>query len=271
MSLNILDNNQRDAIALRQDRKAKFVLFRELAPEGHKEWLVPAAPARRKACWGRAKPSSVRSAWLWQIRLGRGHGASRLALGWPWHGRGVKCGAVLYVALERRQIVIRRAIAFREHYQVPDAPFAIVGGVYDLRTSQAVNELITVVKQIEEETAEELVLIVIDTISRALCGGDENSSKDMGAIVAATSRLQTATKAHVLWVHHMPQDGQRGLGATVHCSGLWTPPFTWRSCRTTFVAPRWSRPTTPRRATSNLFLGECHYWARNDRTDHSAS
>jgi RecA-family ATPase len=59
-------------------------------------------------------------------------------------------------------------------------------------------------------------LIVIDTISRALCGGDENSPKDMGAIVAATSRLQAETKAHVLWVHHMPQDGAerlRGHGA----------------------------------------------------------
>ena len=204
MSLNILDNNQRDAIALRQDRKAKFVLFRELAPEGHKEWLVKGLLGAGEASAVYGVPGCGKSVLVEDMAL-------HIALGWPWHGRGVKCGAVLYVALERRQIVIRRAIAFREHYQVPDAPFAIVGGVYDLRTSQAVNELITVVKQIEEETAEELVLIVIDTISRALCGGDENSSKDMGAIVAATSRLQTATKAHVLWVHHMPQDGAERL------------------------------------------------------------
>jgi len=57
---------------------------------------------------------------------------------------------------------------------------------------------------------------VIDTLSRALSGGDENSSKDMGMIVAATSKLQAETKAHILWVHHMPQDGAerlRGHGA----------------------------------------------------------
>ena len=40
--------------------------------------------------------------------------------------------------------------------------------------------------------------------------------KDMGAIVAATSKLQAETKAHIIWVHHMPQDGAerlRGHGA----------------------------------------------------------
>src|SRR5215471_11623196 len=85
-----------------------------------------------------------------------------------------------------------------------------------MRTPQAIQSIIEAAKQVEAETGEEIVLIVIDTISRALNGGDENSPKDMGAIVAATSKLQAETKAHVLWVHHMPQDGAerlRGHGA----------------------------------------------------------
>ena len=89
-------------------------------------------------------------------------------------------------------------------------------GVFDLRTPQAVATLIETAREVEAETGETVALIVIDTISRALCGGDENSPKDMGAIVAATSKLQSETKAHVLWVHHMPQDGAerlRGHGA----------------------------------------------------------
>src|SRR5215471_3310142 len=99
-----------------------------------------------------------------------------------------------------------------------------------MRTPQAIQSIIEAAKQVEAETGEEIVLIVIDTISRALNGGDENSPKDMGAIVAATSKLQTDTKAHVLWVHHMPQDGAerlRGHGAllgamdtTVHVERL---------------------------------------------------
>src|SRR5215471_13609379 len=98
-----------------------------------------------------------------------------------------------------------------------------------MRTPQAVQSIIEAAKQVEAETDEEIVLIVIDTISRALAGGDEKSPKDMGAIVAATSRLQE-TQAHILWVHHMPQDGAerlRGHGAllgamdtTVHVERL---------------------------------------------------
>jgi AAA domain len=142
--------------------------------------------------------------------------AMHVAAGREWHGRAVKQGAVLYVALERKKLVERRAIAFRERHAIADIPFAVVGGVFDMRTPQAVATLVEIVREVETETGETIVLIVIDTISRALCGGDENSPKDMGAIVAATSRLQSETKAHVLWVHHMPQDGAerlRGHGA----------------------------------------------------------
>jgi hypothetical protein len=101
--------------------------------------------------------------------------------------------------------------------------------MHDFRQSQTVGRIIEVTRELEDETGAATALIVIDTISRALAGGDENSPKDMGAIVAATSLLQE-TKAHILWVHHMPQDGAellRGHGAllgamdtTVHVEKL---------------------------------------------------
>ena len=97
-----------------------------------------------------------------------------------------------------------------------DLPFAIVGGVYDFRDSRTVVLLAELVQEVETITGQAVVLIVIDTISRALCGGDENSSKDMGAIVHATSILQDRTGAHIQWLHHVPLDGgerMRGHGA----------------------------------------------------------
>ena len=106
----------------------------------------------------------------------------------------------------------RRAIAFRERHGIADIPFAVVGGVYDLRALDNITAIIQVTREVEAITGESIVLIVIDTISRALCGGDENSPKDMGAIVAATSRLRHETNAHVLWVHHMPQYGAKTKG-----------------------------------------------------------
>ena len=128
----------------------------------------------------------------------------------------IKQGAVVFVALERRKLVERRAIAFRKKHGLENLPFAIVGGIYDLRQPRTVALLVEIVREVEAATGQKVVLIVIDTISRALCGGDENSPKDMGSIVAATSRLQTDTAAHVLWIHHVPLDGSdrlRGHGA----------------------------------------------------------
>src|SRR5262249_4636207 len=52
----------------------------------------------------------------------------------------------------------------------------------------------------------EVVWIIIDTLNRALAGGDENSSKDMGALIASVDRIQRATGAHATLIHHVPVD-----------------------------------------------------------------
>jgi hypothetical protein len=122
----------------------------------------------------------------------------------------------LYVALERFALVRRRSAAFRIKYGLDNLPFAMLGGVYDFREPATSALMIDCAKQVDHLFGLPVVLIIIDTLSRALCGGDENSSKDMGAIIAATSRLQLGTKAHIMWLHHMPVDGSerlRGHGA----------------------------------------------------------
>jgi hypothetical protein len=91
-----------------------------------------------------------------------------------------------------------------------------MGGVLDFRIAQTATTIAGIVEQVEKATDRKVVWVIIDTISRALAGGDENSSKDMGAIVTTTARLQEATGAHVQWVHHVPIDGGerlRGHGA----------------------------------------------------------
>jgi RecA-family ATPase len=203
------ENDRLDAEVFRLERKSKFLLYRELEAESRKEWLVQGLLGAGDASAVYGVPGCGKSVLVEDLAL-------HVAAGREWHGRPGQQGAVLYVALERKKLVERRAIAFREHHAIPDAPFAIIGGVFDFRNSQTVATVLETARQVEDETGDRLALVVIDTISRALCGGDENSPKDMGAIVAATSRIQVETKAHVLWVHHMPQDGAgrlRGHGA----------------------------------------------------------
>jgi hypothetical protein len=191
------------------ERKRPFILFSELEAQSSKEWLVHNLLGHGEASAMYGKPGDGKSVLAEDLGL-------HVAWGRPWHGRPVRRGAVLYVALERQKLVERRAIAFREKHGVRDLPFAIIGGVFDFRDKRTVRYIIDVVRQVEVLTGEQVTLVIVDTLSRALCGGDENSSKDMGAIVASTALLQQGTGAHIMSIHHIPIDGgerMRGHGA----------------------------------------------------------
>jgi AAA domain len=117
----------------------------------------------------------------------------------------------LYIALERAKLVERRAIAFRVNYHVSGLPFAIVSGVHDFREERTAEDMVKIAQEVEQDTGEPVVLIVIDTLSRALCGGDENGPVDMGSIVNSIEMIKQATGAHVALVHHIPVDGSERL------------------------------------------------------------
>jgi hypothetical protein len=63
---------------------------------------------------------------------------------------------------------------------------------------------------------EKPVLIVIDTLARAMKGGDENSAQDMGALMDSVGALSASTGACVLLIHHSGKNkagGARGSTA----------------------------------------------------------
>ncbi len=192
-----------------RERKGRFILFREIDVNVTKEWLVRGFLGADETSAFYGKPGDGKSVLAQDM-------AMHIAAGREWHGRKVQQGAVVYVALERKKLVERRAIAFRIEHGLTDLPFAIVGGVHDFRDPRTAVLLAELAQEVTAVTNQAVVLIVIDTISRALCGGDENSSKDMGAIVHATGVLQERTGAHIQWLHHVPLDGgerMRGHGA----------------------------------------------------------
>src|SRR5262245_43840073 len=110
--LKIISNDDLDAIALRQSRSGQFKLFAELSAESRKEWLVRGLLAAGDASAFYGVPGCGKSVLVEDMAL-------HIAAGRDWHGREVKQGAVLYVALERRALVERRAIAFRERIKTP--------------------------------------------------------------------------------------------------------------------------------------------------------
>jgi hypothetical protein len=170
--------------------------------------------------------------WLVHDILGRGEfsvwfghpGASKsvivgdlcchVAWGKDWFGRRVRQGAVVYVAAERAAVVKRRFGAFK-HVNKPSAdklPILIVSGHIDLYQGRGhVEQLLADIEAFQKQRADELALVVIDTLNRTLGGGDENGSSEMGAFVSSVGRIQAATGAHVLAIHHPPKDGELRL------------------------------------------------------------
>src|SRR4051812_18886432 len=54
-------------------------------------------------------------------------------------------------------------------------------------------------------------MVVIDTLFRALAGGNENACEDMGTVVANADRIRAATGACVLMIHQCGKDAVRGM------------------------------------------------------------
>jgi hypothetical protein len=184
--------------------KRPFVLFDEIEILP-KEWLAKDfLGVSETSCWY-GHPGCGKSVLIEDFGL-------HVAAGIPWHDREVKKGAVLYVALERSQLVKRRAVAFRLKHRVHGLPFAIMDGVLDFRDQRTASAILNTVTALEAATNEKVTLIIVDTISRALCGGDENSSKDMGALVNRIGRIQETTGAHLALVHHVPHEADRMRG-----------------------------------------------------------
>jgi hypothetical protein len=186
--------------------KPQFVLYADLDASSSKSWLVRNMLGAGEMCAVYGAPGCGKGVIVQDMAL-------HIAAGLDWHGRATTRGTVVYIALERKKLVERRAIAFRKKHGLQNLPFAIVGGVYDFRQPATAGQISAICAHVEQATGLPVVLIIIDTVSRALAGGDENSPKDMGALIMTAGLLQQkCPTAHVLWIHHIPHDGDRLRG-----------------------------------------------------------
>jgi hypothetical protein len=136
-----------------------------------------------------------------------------VACGWAWNGREVERGAVIYCALEGAHGIRNRIVAFREEHGLGshDIPFAVIPVTMDLLKPNAdISKLIATVQAEAKKLSLPIRAVVIDTLSRAMAGGNENAPDDMGLIVTHGTRIQQETQALVCWIHHSGKDQARG-------------------------------------------------------------
>ena len=157
-------------------------------------------------------------------------GKSFLALDWalcvatgkPWLGiHEVKMGPVVYMAGEGGASLQKRIKAWMKHHDVDRLP-----GAYfqtrplSLRDDDIVDDIQSTLETFAEaergagEPDMQPRLIVVDTLSQFMMGGDEVTGPDMADFVANCRRLSQDNNAAVLIVHHTNAGGQRERGHT---------------------------------------------------------
>lgn len=137
--------------------------------------------------------------------------AMHVALGREWRGKQVEQGAVIYAALEGGHGTRNRIVAFKEHFCINQSiPLAVIPSNINFLDPQGdVLSLVAAIAKAQIKLGN-VKLIVIDTLARAISGGDENSSVDMGKLVANADYIRAVTGAHIAFIHHSGKDAVKG-------------------------------------------------------------
>lgn len=138
--------------------------------------------------------------------------AMHVAAGLEWNGREVEQGGVIWLAMEGAFGISNRIAAWRKERGVDyDIPFAVIPVALDLLHDDGdTAPLIARIREVAKTLGIKVRLIVVDTLSRAIAGGNENAPDDMGALVTNGTTIQQELKAHVCWIHHSGKDEAKG-------------------------------------------------------------
>ena len=146
------------------------------------------------------------------------HLALCVAAGHPWLGREVERGIVIYIACESATSIRRRYVAHCKHFGREVRDFGMVPDTVNLMDPSAdVDGVIEIIQERMLECAPDPVqLVIVDTLARAMAGGNENAGEDMSKLVQGVDRIREVTGAHVLLIHHSGKN--QALGARGHSS-----------------------------------------------------
>lgn len=133
----------------------------------------------------------------------------RIARGGDWAGRRVKQGATVYIAAEGAAGFRKRVEAYRQRFDVRDElPFFLIADAPDLGNDAGDRDAL--IASIEAQGIQEpLRLIIVDTLSQALRGAEENG-RGMMALISNANALAAHFKCLVMVIHHSGKDDERG-------------------------------------------------------------
>jgi hypothetical protein len=135
-----------------------------------------------------------------------------------WHGDMIapSAGPVLYIAGEgagdfKLRVKAWKTVNYAADQMIPADRFRVLIEPMNFMRKDDIEQLL---QAVDQAGLGNLSLIVVDTVSRAAAGADENSQQDMSIFVQALDALRVKTGAFVLGVHHASKAGAM-RGSTV--------------------------------------------------------
>ena len=132
-----------------------------------------------------------------------------IARGVDWFGRRVRQGAVAVIAAEGGGGISLRLRAYARHHGID---LADVAGLHILTAApnffQSDDDVAEVIAELR--TLGPLALVLVDTLAQVSPGANENTSEDMGLVLANLKIIHRATGATVMPVHHAGKDLAKG-------------------------------------------------------------
>jgi len=137
--------------------------------------------------------------------------ATAIATGAECYGRRTDPGLVVYLASEAPGSIRSRMQAIKKFYVCNLENLAMVPVPMNFYSGdQDSNDVIELVKAVEQIKGKPVRLIIGDTLARMSAGANENSGEDMGPVMARFDQVAHATGAALMIIHHNGKDQAKG-------------------------------------------------------------
>lgn len=176
------------------------------------DWVVEGLLTRHGFSVLYGEPGAGKSFVALDIALSIVHGIA-------WQDFPVQRGAVLYIAGEGVGGLGKRIKGWEAAHGLSGrgAPFFVVPVAVRFREQEDIEKLLKTI----EKLGARFSMVVVDTVARALLGGDENSATDMGLFIDACDAVKRHTNCALMAIHHSGKDVARGLrGSTALLGGV---------------------------------------------------
>ena len=133
--------------------------------------------------------------------------AFSIAMGRSWRGNRVKRGRVVIIAAEGGTGIGKRGEAYARHHGIDlrDADVHVITAAPNFLEEMDVAEVIAEIKALGD-----VVAVFVDTVAQVSPGANENTSEDMGRVLASMRLIAEAINALVVAVHHAGKDLSKG-------------------------------------------------------------